>query len=213
MTTTNGRALQAPQAWNIPYANALDIGANKTSHLEKMPATQHALFEHSMNPRKSWPVVALTCLSCLFNPFALAGFFATKPIITLASAKSAVSSTAQKGPGQRAPTVISIVDDGGTLIYMERSNGVASGMVEASIKKARAAAIYGFATKAMEQQISEGHFGYQNLPDILPVEGGVPVLINGQVAGAVGVAGGLSADDGALAEKAAAAIATGITER
>lgn len=155
--------------------------------------------------------MALTCLSCLFNPIALAGFFATKPINTLASAKSALASTAQNGPVQRAPTVISIVDDEGTLIYMERSNGVASRMVEASIKKAQAAAIYGFATKAMEQQIDEGRFGYQNLPDILPVEGWVPVLINGQVTRAVGVAGGLSADDGALAERAAVAIATGIT--
>lgn len=195
---------------NIPYANTLDIGANESSHLEKIKAMKYALFEHSMNPIKSWLVVALTCL---FNQLALAGFYATKPVITLASAKSAVSSTAQKGPGQRTPTVISIVDDGGTLIYMERSNGVASGMVEASIKKARAAAIYGFPTKAMEQQIVEGHSGFLNLPDILPVEGGVPVLIHGQLAGAVGVAGGLSADDGELAERAAAAIATGITER
>jgi hypothetical protein len=132
-----------------------------------------------MNPRKSWPVVALTCLSCLFNPFALAGIFCNQTHHYPGLGEICRGFDAQKGPSQRAPTVISIVDDGGTLIYMERSNGVASGMVEASIKKAQAATIYGFATKAMEQQIDEGHFGYQNLPGIVPVEGGVPVLING----------------------------------
>jgi uncharacterized protein GlcG (DUF336 family) len=59
----------------------------------------------------------------------------------------------------------------------------------------------------LEQQIVQGHPGFQNLPEILPMEGGVPVLIHGQLAGAVGVAGGLSPDDGALAEKISAAIA------
>lgn len=107
--------------------------------------------------------------------------------------------------------VVSVVDDGGNLIYLERSDNVASGMVEASIRKARASAIYGFTTKALEQQIVQAHPGFQNLPDILPMEGGVPVIISGQIAGAVGVAGGLSPDDGAVAEKISAAIASPIS--
>ncbi|GLK91111.1 hypothetical protein GCM10017655_41750 [Pseudomonas turukhanskensis] len=105
--------------------------------------------------------------------------------------------------------MITVVDDGGQLIYLERSDGAASGMVDASIKKAKSAALYGFSTKALEQQIVQGHPGFQNLPDILPIEGGVPVVINGQLAGAVGVAGGASVDDGAFAEKIAAALKTG----
>jgi uncharacterized protein GlcG (DUF336 family) len=85
-------------------------------------------------------------------------------------------------------------------------------MVEASIQKAKAAALYGFTTKALEQQIVQGHPGFQNLPDILPMEGGVPILMDGKLAGAVGVAGGLSPDDGAFAEKTAAAMANHRTD-
>lgn len=163
-----------------------------------------------MTLKKTWPILAL---SFCCSPFAFAQAPATKPVITLASAKSAVSSTVQLAPKQGAPSVISVVDDGGQLIYLERSDGAASGMVEASIKKARTAALYGYPTKALEQQIVQGHPGFQNLPDILPMEGGVPVVIHGQLAGAVGVAGGLSTDDGVLAEKAAAALTASTEQR
>ncbi|WP_271197354.1 GlcG/HbpS family heme-binding protein [Pseudomonas turukhanskensis] len=159
-----------------------------------------------MTAKTIWPIVALALL-CTDMAFAEAQ--ATKPVITLGSAKTAISSTLQRSPQERAGSVITVVDDGGQLIYLERSDGAASGMVDASIKKAKSAALYGFSTKALEQQIVQGHPGFQNLPDILPIEGGVPVVINGQLAGAVGVAGGASVDDGAFAEKIAAALKTG----
>lgn len=163
-----------------------------------------------MTSKKNWPVFAF---SFLFPYFALADSGATKPVITLASAKAGISSGEQSAPKGHPPVVISVVDDGGQLIYLERSDGVASGMVEASIKKARAAALYGFTTKVLEQQIVAGHPGFQGLPEMLAVEGGVPVVIHGQLAGAVGVAGGLSPDDGALAEQTAAAVAAFTQER
>lgn len=156
-----------------------------------------------MTANKSW---TLLVFSFICTPVALAGTPATKPVITLASAKAAIASAEQTAPKEHPPLVISVVDDGGQLIYLERSEGAASGMVEASIRKARTAALYGFPTKALEQQIIQGHPGFQNLPDILPMEGGVPVMIQGQLAGAVAVAGGVSSDDGALAEKMAAAL-------
>jgi glc operon protein GlcG len=155
-----------------------------------------------MSCNKFWPILALSWV-CSQSAFAQTQP-ATKPIITLASAKAAVSSSTLQAPAGRAPFVISVVDDGGHLIYLERSDGVASGMVEASIQKAKAAALYGFSTKVIEQQIIQGHPGFQSLPDILPMEGGVPVLIDGKLVGAVGVAGGLSPDDGTFAEKTAA---------
>lgn len=163
-----------------------------------------------MTSKTIWPIVIF---SLLCSPFALAEPPATKPVITLAAAKAALLATEQLAPKQRVPTVTSVVDDGGQLIYLERADGTASGMVDASIKKARTAALYGYPTKALEQQIIQGHPGFQNLPNILPMEGGVPVMINGQLAGAVGVAGGASADDGAFAEKVAAALAASTTPR
>lgn len=151
--------------------------------------------------------LALLAFSLIGAPLALADTFATKPIISLASARTVIQAAEQAAPRGHPPLVISVVDDGGQLIYLERADGAAGGMVEASIKKARSAALYGFSTKVLEQQIIQGHPGFENLPDILPMEGGVPVLIHGQLAGAVAVAGGQSADDGALAEKLATALA------
>lgn len=185
----------------------LDIRANQRLGLERitLPKPFH-ICEHSMTCKIIWPTLAL---SFLCSNLALADSAASKPVITLAAAKAAVSAAVQAAPKQQAPTVISVVDDGGHLIYLERADGVASGMVEASISKARTAALYGFPTKAIEQLIVQGHPGFQNLPDALPVEGGIPVMIHGQLAGAVGVAGGMSPDDGAVAQNAAAAIAAG----
>lgn len=157
-----------------------------------------------MTSKKNWPVFAF---SFLVPCFAFAQSSATKPLITLESAKAVISSAAQSAPKGHPPLVICVVDDGGQLIYLERADGIASGMVQAAIGKARAAALYGYSTKMLEQQIVQGHPGFQNLPDMLPVEGGIPVVVNGQLAGAVGVAGGASPDDGALAEKTASALA------
>ncbi len=102
-----------------------------------------------------------------------------------------------------APYVVSIVDDGGHLIYLERADGVAGLMPQASILKAQSSAGYGVSTKAIEDQITQGHSGFLNLPRSLPMEGGVPVFISGHLVGAVGVAGGVSAEDGKLAARIA----------
>ncbi|RMR03545.1 hypothetical protein ALP94_03049 [Pseudomonas savastanoi pv. glycinea] len=143
---------------------------------------------------------------CIYAGSIFAAPAPSKPAITLSAAKLAVASAGQDSQQRKAPFVISVVDDGGHLIYLERTDGVPSAMVEASIMKAKTAAGYGVTTKALEQQILEGHPGFSNLPGSLPMEGGVPVMINGQLAGAIGVAGGLSPDDGAFAQKAAAVL-------
>lgn len=163
-----------------------------------------------MTSKQNGLILALSFFSA---DFVLAESLVTKPVITLVGAKNALSVVTQAPAIEQAHTVISVVDDGGHLIYLERSDGVASGMVQASIKKARTAAVYGLATKALEQKIAQGHPGLQNLPGILPLEGGVPVVINGQLAGAVGVAGGASTIDGALAEKVAAALVASAAQR
>jgi glc operon protein GlcG len=130
-----------------------------------------------------------------------------KPYIALTAAKSAVMDVMQPSTGKNdTPLVISVVDEGGNLIYLERADGAPYAMVEASIMKARSAAGYGVSTKVIEQEIVKGSPGFQNLPGVLPMEGGSPVVIEGRVVGAVGVAGGVSADDGVVAQKTASAL-------
>lgn len=131
----------------------------------------------------------------------------SKPFLNLGTAQAAVASV-MSADTQKPTVVVSIVDDGGHLIYLERADGVAGGMPEASILKARSSANYGVTTKAIEEQINQGHSGFLNLPDALPMEGGVPVYVGKTLVGAVGVAGGASSDDGALALKIVSAIET-----
>jgi glc operon protein GlcG len=125
-----------------------------------------------------------------------------KPYIALTAAKSAVMEVMEPSAGKSGvQLVVSVVDEGGNLIYLERADGAPYAMVEASIMKARSAAGYGVSTKVIEQEIVKGNPGFQNLPGVLPMEGGSPVVIEGTLVGAVGVAGGVSADDGVVAQK------------
>jgi glc operon protein GlcG len=130
-----------------------------------------------------------------------------KPYIALTAVKSAVMDVMETSAGKnKVPLVVSVVDEGGNLIYLERADGAPYAMVEASIMKARSAAGYGVSTKVIEQEIVKGSPGFQNLPGVLPMEGGSPVVIEGRLVGAVGVAGGVSADDGVVAQKTASAL-------
>jgi glc operon protein GlcG len=130
-----------------------------------------------------------------------------KPYIALTAVKSAVMDVMETSAGKnKVPLVVSVVDEVGNLIYLERADGAPYAMVEASIMKARSAAGYGVSTKVIEQEIVKGSPGFQNLPGVLPMEGGSPVVIEGRLVGAVGVAGGVSADDGVVAQKTASAL-------
>ncbi|MDR3565830.1 MAG: heme-binding protein [Negativicutes bacterium] len=96
------------------------------------------------------PLCITVTASSFYAAFALASPAIIKPVISLSAAKAAVSSVAMLSQANQAPFVISVVDDGGHLIYLERADGVPSSMVEASILKARGAAGYGVSTKVLE---------------------------------------------------------------
>jgi glc operon protein GlcG len=107
---------------------------------------------------------------------------------------------------RKAAIAVSVVDDGGHLIYAERDDGVAYGMADASLLKAQTAASFGFPTKSLEDQISQGRTSFLKLPGVLPLEGGIPIVEKGVVIGAIGVGGGQSPDDGAAAQAGIAAL-------
>jgi glc operon protein GlcG len=100
---------------------------------------------------------------------------------------------------------IAIVDAGANLLYFERMDDAMVGSIEASIRKARSAALFKRPTKVFEDMLAGGRMAVLALPDVLPIEGGVPLLINGQLAGAIGVSGGSAQQDGIVALAAAQA--------
>lgn len=98
--------------------------------------------------------------------------------------------------------VIAIVDAGGHLLYLQRMDGVQIASIEVAQKKAKAAALYKRPTKVFEDGLKSGNQGLMLLPGVIASEGGVPIVHDGQVIGAVGVSGVTSAEDGIIANSA-----------
>jgi glc operon protein GlcG len=140
---------------------------------------------------------------------AVAASLGSKSTLTLEVAKRATSIAMTQAHAKGGKIAVSVVDDGGHLIYFERDDGVAYGMADASLRKAQTAASVGFSTRALEDQIMQGHTGYLSLPGALPLEGGIPIVVKGVLIGAIGVAGGNSPDDGVAAKAGAETISAG----
>jgi uncharacterized protein GlcG (DUF336 family) len=96
--------------------------------------------------------------------------------------------------------VVAVVDDGGNLIYLERMDGTQIGSIEVAMEKARSANNFKRPTKAFEDALAGGRMAVLKLPGAMPLEGGIPIMIEGKVVGAIGVSGGTSSQDGEVAK-------------
>ncbi len=127
--------------------------------------------------------------------------------LTLADAKRVAAAAAQEARRNDWSVVIAIVDDAGLLVYLERLDGVQPASCDIAQHKARAAALFRRPTKALEDTVAGGRVALLALPHIIPVEGGVPLVHEGQVIGAIGVSGVQSFEDGMVAKAGADALA------
>ena len=130
--------------------------------------------------------------------------------LTLDGAKKVIAAAVAEAKSRNAPGgAIAVVDDGGNLIALERLDNTFAAGANISIGKARTAALFKRPTKAFEEIINKGRTAMTTLPDFTPLQGGVPILIDGQIVGAVGVSGAASAQqDEDLAIAGAKALAT-----
>ena len=130
----------------------------------------------------------------------------SKPILTLDNAKRIASAAAAEAKSNDWRVVIAVVDDGGHLLYLERSHDTQFGSVETAIQKAHAAAAFQRPTKASEDAVLSGRLIHLALPGVIPAEGGVPLQIDGVVVGGLGISGVRSFQDGQIAAAGAAAL-------
>ena len=94
---------------------------------------------------------------------------------------------------------VAILDDGGHLLHLERMDGATPANAEIAVQKARTAALTRRTSKAWEDRITAGRLAMLKMP-VLPVQGGVPILVEGVCVGAVGVSGVQSHEDEQIAE-------------
>jgi glc operon protein GlcG len=134
----------------------------------------------------------------------------TKRVLTLEAAKTIVAAAEAEAIKRGSTVVIVVVDDGGHVLLLERLNNTQVASVDVGIGKARTAAIFRRPSKDFEDQIRNGRTASLVLPGATPLQGGVPLLVDGQVVGAIGVSGNTPQDDEDIA-KAGAAVVTQAT--
>jgi uncharacterized protein GlcG (DUF336 family) len=125
---------------------------------------------------------------------------ASKPILTLDDAKRIAMAAEGEARRNEWKVVIAVVDDGGHLLYLQRSHDTQFGSVETAIAKAHAAVAFQRPTKASEDAVLSGRLIHLALPGVIPAEGGVPLLRDGQIIGGLGISGVRSFQDGQIAQ-------------
>jgi glc operon protein GlcG len=130
------------------------------------------------------------------------------PSLSLEGARKVIAAARAEAAAKNAPGgVIAVVDVGGNLMALERLDGTFPAGANISIGKARTAALFKRPTRAFEEIINKGRTAMTALGDFTPLQGGVPITLDGKVIGAVGVSGAASAQqDDELATAGAAAI-------
>lgn len=143
-------------------------------------------------------LILASSLLALLAPRAMAQT-STKHVISLEAAK-AIASAAEAEAARRGSTVvIVVVDDGGYPILLHRLDDTQVASVEVGIGKARTAAIFRRPSKVFEDQVREGRVAALGLPGATPLQGGVPIVFDGKVVGAIGVSGNTPQEDEEIA--------------
>lgn len=130
----------------------------------------------------------------------------TTSSLDLSDAKRIAEAAEAEAQANQWAVVIAIVDAAGHLLYLQRNDGAQLGSVEVAVGKATTAAHFRRPTKDWEERLAEGRLGYLSFPSRTLLEGGVPVLMNGVVVGAVGVSGVKSHEDAQIARAGIAAL-------
>jgi glc operon protein GlcG len=134
----------------------------------------------------------------------------TKRVLTLEAAKRIATAAEGEANRRGATVVIAVVDEGGHLLLLERLDDTQVASVEVGIGKARTAAIFRRPSKEFEDQIRNGRVAALALSGATPLQGGIPIKVDGKVVGAIGVSGNTPQEDEDIAKVGAAAISGGV---
>jgi uncharacterized protein GlcG (DUF336 family) len=128
--------------------------------------------------------------------------------ITLGDAKKAAAAALAEAKRNDFAMAVAVTDFAGTLVYFEKMDGTQTGSAVVALDKARSAALFKRPTKAFQDMLASGGEGLRVLAmtGAVPIEGGLPLVVNGKIAGAIGVSGGTSAEDSQCAKPGADAL-------
>ena len=127
----------------------------------------------------------------------------TKPYLTLGDAKAIANAAHTAATSNGWTVVIAILDAGANLLYLERMDGTQIGSIQVAIEKAKTAVSFKRPTKILEDAVNGGRTHMLRLPGATPIEGGLPLVYQGEIVGAIGVSGVQSFEDGIVAKAGA----------
>ena len=131
----------------------------------------------------------------------------TKPYLSLADVKRIAAAAEAEALANAWIVTIAVVDDGGHLLWLQRLDGAAPVSSHIAPAKARTAALGRRESRLYEEMINQGRMSFLSAPELEGMlEGGVPVMVDGQCVGAVGVSGVKSSEDAQIAKAGIAAL-------
>ncbi|MEO8624063.1 MAG: heme-binding protein [bacterium] len=130
-------------------------------------------------------------------------------VLTLDGARNIVAASEEEAKKNNWSMSVAIVDASGGLVLFHKGDGSRPSNVDFALAKARTAARFQRATKTLDSAVTAGRLQWLAV-DALPIEGGVPIIVDGQIIGAVGVSGGTAAQDAQVASAGIAALKTAV---
>ena len=150
-------------------------------------------------------ILTLSLLLGLIAPGGANAQLSEKKILTLAAAEKIAAAAEIEAKKRNATVVIVVVDDGGYPLIIKRLDDTQVASVEVGMGKARTAAIFRRPSRDFEEQIKNGRLASLVLPGATPLQGGLPLIVDGKTIGAIGVSGNTPQQDEDIAKAGVAA--------
>jgi uncharacterized protein GlcG (DUF336 family) len=163
-----------------------------------------------MSQRTTRILIVLTLAICALRLEAQMSNLPYGPSISVENAKKAAAAALAEAVKNHWTMAVAVVDPNGTLIYYEKMDNTQLGSATVAVEKARSAALFKRPTKAFQDALPAPGpppgIRILGLPGAVPIEGGIPLVADGKIVGAIGLSGDSSDNDGKCAQAGAATI-------
>ncbi len=157
---------------------------------------------HALVRAASRLIGTLVVLSVTLMPIMSPADLPTKKFLNLAAIKTMVAAAESEAQKRNVQVTICIVDESGNLLFLQKADGAGLNTIQFAQKKARHSAFYKQPSKAAADQLKSGDLQVLAFPDAFPNQGGLPIQVDGQTIGGIGVSGAPSEVDEAIGHAA-----------
>lgn len=156
-----------------------------------------------MSDMKCTWIAAMVAIAMAFSMTCSSADTIVKRSLSLEAARKMVAAAVAEAQRNNWPSTIAVVDESGELLVIERMDGARLAGLNLAAGKARSAAFFRHPTKTLEETINGGRMAQLTVPDMVQMEGGLPIIADGQLVGAIGVSGETKEHDTLIAQAAA----------